>query len=158
MKLATLGMLALAAMLVATGCGGATGTLKTGTVDTTMLVQTDPSYQEMAAAYAKERVKLETEINKRVKQVGGPSNLSQADVNKFREKNAELNKVWAKKTDDFLKARFDRIKDATAAVCQDKGIDLVLVDSEGVPTVEYGAVKITQDVELKLQQTQPKKK
>ncbi len=150
--------LGLAVMLVATGCGGKTGgKLTTGTVDSATLVQNDPEYQKTAADYAKARVDLQTKINKEVKDRGGPSSLSQSDLKRFQQMNVDLDKKWGEKTNTFLKKRFDAIQAAAKAVCDDKGIDLVLVDTPGFPTVEYGAVNITQDVELKLQQTSPAK-
>lgn len=146
--------LALGLMLTATGCVGS-GKLVTGTVDSVSLVQNDPEYQKQAADYAKERVKLQTQINKILRERNGPGNLTQADLTDFKKKNAELDKKWGEKTDAFLKKRFDAIVAASKQVSDDKGIDLVLVDTPGYPTVEYGAVNITQDVELKLQQTSP---
>lgn len=143
----------LALMLVATGCGGGSGKLTTGTVDSVSLVQNDPDYQKKANDYTKARVELQTKINKAIKAKGGASALTQKDMTEFRQWNVDLDKKWGEETDAFLKKRFDRIVAASKAVSQDKGIDLVLVDTPGFPTVEYGAVNITQDVELKLQQT-----
>lgn len=145
--------LAVMMLAVVTGCGGGSGKLTTATVDSVSLVQNDPDYQKKASDYAKARVELQTKINKAIKDRGGASALTQKDMTEFREWNVKLDKKWGDETDAFLKKRFDRIVAASKAVCEDKGIDLVLVDTPGFPTVEYGAVNITQDVELKLQQT-----
>ncbi len=154
-RTAWLGMALGLSMMALVGCGP-TGKLTTGTVNTVALVQSDPDYQKMASDYAKARVELQKKINATIREAGGPSNLSQTDLNKFRQMNAELDKKWFSKTQEFLKARFAHISEAAEAVSKDKRIDLVLVDTPGYPTVEYGAVNITQDLELKLQQTPAK--
>ncbi|MEW6278193.1 MAG: hypothetical protein AB1758_06195 [Candidatus Eremiobacterota bacterium] len=131
----------------AAGCGKQKA-MTIGTVDTVALVQSDPDYQKMAVDYLKERASVQEKTQKLVR----TAPQSEATRKTIENLNKELDKKWFEKTQKFLDARFQGIQGAAEAICKEKDIDLVLVDTSNYPTVEYGAVNITQDVELKLQQ------
>ncbi len=120
-------------------------------IDTAELLQADPEYQGMATDYLKAQTDVKREF---IEGLQKAKSAAQKDVAResYRESQQNLDKQWSEKTRDFLETRHSAIKDSVAEICEAKTIDLVLIDSKYYPTVEWGAVDITQDVQLKLAQ------
>lgn len=117
----------------------------TGTVDTTKILRFDSQYQDLAQDYFNERVKLAGELNKAVG-AAPEKTLDKATYAKFAQAEADLNAKWLGRTRDFTKTRLEKIQAAAESVCREKGIDLVVLDSDEFPTVEFGGVDITSDI------------
>lgn len=118
--------------------------MATGSVDSTKLLRYDEDYQKLAQAYVKERTALAVELSRAVRQAGGT--LPAPVFQEFSQREGELASRWMARTREFVKSRADRIGVAAGQVASEKGLDLVILDSEELPTVEYGAVDVTEDV------------
>ncbi len=135
----------LLAGILCAGCQTQSPVLKTGTVDTTVLLQADDEYQEFAQEYLVERVASAEKVRKIVAAQGGEVR-DQATLEKLRAIEAELLKKWQDRTNEFTRSRMDRISAAAQVVAQKKGLHLVLIDAKDYATVEFGAVDVTGDI------------
>jgi len=121
--------------------------LVTAKLDTLPILQTDPEYQVLAKDYAKENL----ELSKRIKAEIDSGKLAERDApQKYLAAQEKLNKKWMAATNDFIQTRHSKMRDIVKQMCEEKGIDIVLIDSKAYPTVEYGALDITQDVLMKI--------
>lgn len=134
----------VAAGLMLAGCQQ-DAPLVTGSVDTTKILRFDSEYQDLAQQYFNERIKLAGELQKAVGSTGGEIR-DQATYDRFVKLERELGDKWLKRTRDFTKTRLEKVQAAAEAVSKEKGLDLVVLDSDEFPTVEYGAVDITGDI------------
>ena len=116
-------------------------------LDTLPILQNDPEYQELASQYTRENIELRKTIDRLVKEGKLADQQAPGEYLKRQEK---LNSKWMKSTNDFVQTRHTKMRDAVAAICQEKGIDIVVIDSKVYPTVEYGAIDITQEIFTKL--------
>lgn len=130
---------------LAAGCQNQPKMLTTGTVDTTMILQSDDEYQALAKDYFKERVVLADQLTRSVKQQGGEIR-DQATYDKFKAAERDLLAKWTERTRKFTESRMARICKAAEAVARKKGLDVVLLDSREFQTVEYGAINVTGDI------------
>lgn len=121
--------------------------LVTAKLDTLPILQSDPEYQILAKDYAKENL----ELSKRIKGEIDSGKLAERDApQKYMVAQEKLNKKWMAATNDFIQTRHGTMRDIVKQMCEEKGIDIVLIDSKAYPTVEYGALDITQDVLMKI--------
>lgn len=116
-------------------------------LDTLPILQNDPEYQELASQYTRENIELRKTIDRLVKEGKLADQQAPGEYLKRQEK---LNGKWMKSTNDFVQTRHTKMREAVATICQEKGIDLVVIDSKVYPTVEYGAIDITQEIFTKL--------
>ena len=135
----------LLAGILCTGCQTQAPVLKTGTVDTTVLLQADDEYQDFAQEYFAERLAAAEKIREIVASQGGEVR-DQATFEKLRAIESELLKKWQDRTKEFTRSRMDRISAAAQVVARKKGLHLVLIDAKDYATVEYGAVDVTGDI------------
>lgn len=134
----------VAAGLMLAGCQQ-DAPLVTGSVDTTRILRFDSEYQDLAQEYFNERIKLAGELNKAVEAQGGQIK-DQATYDRFTKAERELSARWLKKTREFTASRMKRISAAAEVVSKQKGLGLVVLDSDEFPTIEYGAVDVTGDI------------
>ena len=145
------------AVLLLTGCQEPTSTSSTppkpansliaAKLDTLPILQQDPAYQELAQKYTVQNL----ELSKRIKGELDKGKLTPPEARaKFLKEQADLNKVWMAKTNDFIQTRHTKMRAAVKEMCEEKGIDMVLIDSKAYHTVSYGAFDITQDVLMKI--------
>ena len=150
---------ALAALLVSAcevaqkaGVGGDSKPKKlvVGTVDTSMVLHADPEYMPMAQQYMRERTEIQAQFMKEARTINKDDPKAvQAIKAKYADLERKLAERWRMKTEEFLKVRHGQMRDDVAEICKDKKIDMVLIHSKEIATVEWGAVDITQDVLLK---------
>ena len=121
--------------------------LHTGTVNSTVIIQRDSRYQELAAEYTKERMAAAEQVQKLVKQHSKNGILSDSGVyKKLLQIQEEVESKWQKKTGEYLESKRNRMRQACERIAAEKQLDLVVVDSGDVPTVEFGAHDITENV------------
>jgi hypothetical protein len=128
-------------------------TLVTGLIDTNTIFDSDPEYAALSKQYITERVAMGKNYVKATtgKKADGVAELQMV----YNDRQKELDKKWMDKTNDFVKSRRAKLEEATGAICRDKGIDMVIVDSTRYRTVEFGGIDITQDVMAKLYGPKP---
>ena len=126
---------------------GGESKLITAKLDTLPILQNDPQYQELAKSYTVENIELSKGIKKLVDE--GKLDNRQASLEYLKQQEA-LNKKWMKNTNDFIQTRHSKMREAVKQLCEEKGIDMVLIDSKAYRTVEYGAFDITQDILMKI--------
>ena len=116
-------------------------------LDTLPILQQDPAYQELAQKYATENIKLRQKMERQLHEgVITKENAAAA----YMKEQAALNAKWMKNTNDFIQTRHTKMRDVVKAMCEEKKIDMVLIDSKAYHTVAWGAFDITQDVLMKI--------
>lgn len=154
-----LGAAALALTLFA-GCeSGGVGKIAVGKVDTAALLQEDTDYQSMSVDYLRDQTDLRQSFVEKLKATDKSEGQVKALQEEYMKAQQGFNDKWKQKTEDFLKTRHDAIQGTAGDIAKRKNIDLVLIDSEMYPTVEWGGVDMTQDMKLALSegsQHQPK--
>lgn len=123
--------------------------LRAARLDTAELLQSDPRYEEFSVQYLKQQTDIRQRLMEALQKA--PSQAAKEKVaQKFTAEQKKLNDEWSEKTNTFLEARHERIRTTTQKICEAKEIDFVVIDSKYYPTVEWGAIDITQDVQLQL--------
>ncbi len=115
-------------------------------LDTLPILQQDPAYQELAKKYTAENIKLRQSMEKKMAEgslKGDPREI-------YLKEQARLNDKWMAQTNDFIQNRHTKMREVVKALCEEKKIDMVLIDSREYHTVAYGAFDITQDVLMKI--------
>lgn len=146
-------LLVLLSCAVAFGCqsgaagGGANGKFVAAQLDTLPLLQADPEYQKMSQSYVKENLALSKRLSEQVKR--GEITQEEAAPLYLKEQQ-KLNQKWMNATNNFIQTRHGKMRQVVKQMCEEKGIDIVLIHSKAYPTVAYGALDITQDVGMKI--------
>lgn len=125
--------------------------LVAGKLDTATILQSDPDYMTLAQDYLREQTELRAKTGKEAQKLGGDRAALEGLQKKYMGEQKELDKKWMGKTQEFLTARHSKMKTIVEGICQDKKMDIVVIDSKQYPTVEWGGFDITQDVLLKTQ-------
>ncbi|MBX3168120.1 MAG: hypothetical protein KF760_11950 [Candidatus Eremiobacteraeota bacterium] len=115
-------------------------------LDTLPILQQDPAYQELAQKYTAENIKLRQSMEKKLADGGIKGDPRET----YLKEQAKLNDKWMKQTNDFIQTRHTKMREVVKALCEEKKIDMVLIDSKAYRTVAYGAFDITQDVLMKI--------
>lgn len=154
LALALGGVGVLGVSLLLTGCDKVASfvtpkPLKCASVNTTKVLQLDSEYQNLAQEYFNARIKLAGELRQTVEKNGGTIQ-DQATYDKFARAEHELNATWLEITRQYTKKKMDAVASACTKIVSSKGLDIVLLDSDEIPTVEYGAIDITADVMVEL--------
>lgn len=131
------------------GCEQPGQKLVVGRVDTAVIIQNDPEYSSQSIDYLREQTEVKQAFIEGIQKAGSDS-AKEAARKKYEEAQKQLNEKWSTRTREFLKARHEAINTAVEEISQAKNIDMVLLDSQYYPTVEWGAIDITQDVQLKM--------
>ena len=58
----------------------------------------------------------------------------------------DVESKWQKRTADYIDAKMKSMEKAASEVALDKDLDIILIDSNDVPTVEYGGHDVTANV------------
>lgn len=122
--------------------------LKVGLVDTERIVSSNPEYMELNMILMKEREELFSQIPRNA------SALSADEQNKLREKVSKEANERSQKFDklyrDFIKKMRTDVQEAAKEVADQKGIDLVVINTPRVQTAYYYyGENITTDILLK---------
>ena len=123
-----------------------------GKVDTEVILKADPEYQNLSKEYLDEQIAVEARVQKELLKIGNDTAAQGELRNKVLQEQKKLQERWLKKTDEFLQSRHGKMREAVAQLCKEKNIDLVVIDTRLYPSVEYGALDITQDVLMRLGQ------
>lgn len=132
----------LAGIAVSALAGCDSRKLATGTIDSELLLRQDSQYQHIAQQYYNERQALSVQL---LKETGGTIK-DQATYEKYAKLENDLNEKWLSKTREFTECKIAEVQSSCKSVCASKNIDIVLINSDSFPTVEYGAVDITGDI------------
>jgi hypothetical protein len=122
------------------------GKMLIASLDTLPILQQDPEYQKLAQKYATENIKLRQSMEK--KMADGSIHGDPREI--YLKEQAKLNDKWMKQTNDFIQTRHSKMREVVKALCEEKHIDMVLINSKAYRTVAYGAFDITQDVLMKI--------
>ena len=68
----------------------------------------------------------------------------------YLAEQAKLNARWMAQTNNFIQGNHTKIREVVKGLCEEKKIDMVLIDSKAYHTVAYGGFDITQDVLMKI--------
>lgn len=126
---------------------GVPGKLMAAKLDTLPILQQDTEYQKLAEKYTKDNLELSQRIRKQVD--SGKLSEEQA-APEYLKAQDQLNKKWMTATNEFIQTRHGKMREVVEQLCKEKGIDIVLIDSQAYRTVKYGALDITQDVLMKI--------
>ncbi|MBQ7503561.1 hypothetical protein IJT93_12770 [bacterium] len=138
---------AASVLLGAGGCGHKT--LKVATVNTERIIAENPKYMELKVVLADERKQLYSQIPTDVRKMSGAE--KKALQEKLQKEAAERSKKFDKLYRDSISKLQEDIKGNAEAVCSDKKIDLVVVDTMNYPVVLYSSGdNITLDILLKM--------
>lgn len=146
----TVAILVLAVGLACAGCGKQRK-LVVGRIDTAVILHSDPDYQTLAIQYFKQQTTLRRKFIDELRKAKSDKALQELARHHYQMAEKGLDEKWVRKTRKFLVTRHSAIKASVAQICKAKKIDMVLIDSKFYPTVEWGAVDITPDVQLKLE-------
>lgn len=144
----TLAGLGLMSALFLNGCESTQAKMSVGKVDTAVLLQDDPEYQNMSISFMKERTDLRQSSVKKMEAAKGDEAKVKALQSELRTTIEEFDGKWQKKTEDFLRTRHESIQATAEGIAKRKKIDIVVIDSKEYPTVEWGGVDMTKDMQL----------
>lgn len=141
--------LGLLGLLAFAGCQDAKAPkIAVGKVDTAKLLEGDPDYQSMSVSYLREATDIRQEFVEKLKATDNERAKVEKLQSEFQVRQIKFDEAWRLKTEDFLSKRHDSIRGTAEAIAKRKNIDLVLIDSEMYPTVEWGGVDMTKDMSL----------
>lgn len=131
------------------GCTSHGPKMKVGVVNTARIVAEHPDYQSINIQWMEERVKMQSMVP------ADPDALSVSERNALQQKLQKEADARSKEFDklarDFMQKMQDGVKQSAEAVAKQKGIDLVIIDTPGYPTVLYNSGEnITTDILLRM--------
>ena len=147
---AKLASIALVGGLLLTGCQPGNQKISVGKVDTAELLKDDPSYQSLSIDYQKNQIDIRKEFVEKVQAAGEDRARLAALREEYMTRQKAFDDEWKTKTEDFLKAREESLHSTAEEIAKRKKIDMVVIDSEMYPTVEWGGVDMTKDMSLAL--------
>ena len=124
------------------------GKIAIGKVDTAVLLQDDPDYQSLSVDYLREQTDMKKKFVDKMKAAGDDEGKIKTLQQEYVKASEEFNGTWQQKTQNFLKTRHDSIQATAGNIAKQKKIDIVIIDSEMYPTVEWGGVDMTKDMAL----------
>lgn len=132
---------------VLAGCNKQTVPMRTGTINSTVILQNDDEYQKLSQEYFAERIKAAAEVERLVKEHSGKDGVlkDKSIYGKLLKIQNDVESKWQKRTAEYVSKKMDSMRTACEAVAAEKQLDLVLIDSDDVPTIEFGAHDITAD-------------
>ncbi|MEW6278194.1 MAG: hypothetical protein AB1758_06200 [Candidatus Eremiobacterota bacterium] len=134
--------------VVLSGCGQEKQgpAVKAGVVDTVRILNEMPEYRDLNLDWVRQTGEFYDSLPRDRQQLKDPKQLDAV-----RSDLRSRSETWQKRSDDFFRETYDRIKAASEEVAREKGLDLVVVDTPYVPAVQYSAGdNITTDVLLRL--------
>ena len=122
--------------------------IRTGTINSTVVLQEDDKYQELSRQYFAERIKASQEVQRIVKENSNADGVvsDKSVYDKLMKIQNDVESKWQKRTTEYIDAKMKSMEKAAVEVALDKGLDIVLIDSNDVPTVEYGGHDVTANV------------
>ena len=115
-------------------------------LDTLPILQRDPDYQALSKKYMEDQIKLRKSMEKKLADGALKGDPRQA----YMTEQAKLNAKWMEQTNTFIQANHAKIRAVAKDLCEEKKIDMVLIDSKAYHTIAYGGFDITQDVLMKI--------
>lgn len=122
--------------------------IRTGTINSTVVLQEDDKYQELSRQYFAERIKASQEVQRIVKENSNANGVvsDKSVYDKLMKIQNDVESKWQKRTADYIDAKMKSMEKAASEVALDKDLDIILIDSNDVPTVEYGGHDVTANV------------
>lgn len=122
--------------------------IRTGTINSTVVLQEDDKYQELSRQYFAERIKASQEVQRIVKENSNADGVvsDKSVYDKLMKIQNDVESKWQKRTADYIDAKMKSMEKAASEVALDKDLDIILIDSNDVPTVEYGGHDVTANV------------
>lgn len=122
--------------------------IRTGTINSTVVLQEDDKYQELSRQYYAERIKASQEVQRIVKENSNADGVvsDKSVYDKLMKIQNDVESKWQKRTADYIDAKMKSMEKAASEVALDKDLDVILIDSNDVPTVEYGGHDVTANV------------
>lgn len=122
--------------------------IRTGTINSTVVLQEDDKYQELSRQYFAERIKASQEVRRIVKENSNADGVvsDKSVYDKLMKIQNDVESKWQKRTADYIDAKMKSMEKAASEVALDKDLDIILIDSNDVPTVEYGGHDVTANV------------
>lgn len=122
--------------------------IRTGTINSTVVLQEDDKYQELSRQYFAERIKASQEVQRIVKENSNADGVvsDKSVYDKLMKIQNDVESKWQKRTADYINAKMKSMEKAASEVALDKDLDIILIDSNDVPTVEYGGHDVTANV------------
>ncbi|MGM9992353.1 MAG: hypothetical protein ACI376_05845 [Candidatus Bruticola sp.] len=137
-------------VLLASGCNtqNQKAIIRTGTINSTVVLQQDDKYQELSRQYFAERVKASQEVQRIVKENSDANGVvsDKSIYDKLMKIQNDVESKWQKRTADYIDAKMKSMEEAAQKVAVDSKLDIILIDSDDVPTVEYGGHDVTANV------------
>lgn len=140
--------LALAVLVAAVtvGCGESKPRKMTvGVVDTERVVAEMPEFREMNLTWAADTGSFLSSI---------PRSRDELDKKKYQELNdriAASSKVWQARSSKFYQDAWSRISSAGAVVAKERGLDMIVIDTQHLPAVQYSSGEnVTTDILIQL--------
>ena len=122
--------------------------IRTGTINSTVVLHEDDKYQELSRQYFAERIKASQEVQRIVKENSNADGVvsDKSVYDKLMKIQNDVESKWQKRTADYIDAKMKSMEKAASEVALDKDLDIILIDSNDVPTVEYGGHDVTANV------------
>lgn len=122
--------------------------IRTGTINSTVVLQEDDKYQELSRQYFAERIKASQEVQRIVKENSNADGVvsDKSVYDKLMKIQNDVESKWQKRTADYIDTKMKSMEKAASEVALDKDLDIILIDSNDVPTVEYGGHDVTANV------------
>ncbi|MGM9998218.1 MAG: hypothetical protein ACI38Q_02300 [Candidatus Bruticola sp.] len=136
-------------VLLASGCDTREkAIIRTGTINSTVVLQQDDKYQELSRQYFAERVKASQEVQRIVKENSDANGVisDKSIYEKLMKIQNDVESKWQKRTADYVDAKMKSMEEAALKVASDNKLDIILIDSDDVPTVEYGGHDVTANI------------
>lgn len=133
--------------LVAVGCGkGEPRKMTVGVVDTERVVQDMPEFREMNLDWAADTGGFLSSI---------PRSQEELSKQKADELNARIKRsseVWKARSSKFYQNAWSRITGASEKVAREKGLDMVVINTQHMRAVQYaaGEYNVTTDILIQL--------
>ncbi len=129
----------------ATSDGPPTPSMKIGVIDTTRVLPEIPAYRTLKTNMMRDRTSFVASLPQ------DPSRLTKEQMAQYQQEAQQKQAEWQKKTLETIHEAVKTIKTQTAEVAQQKGIDLVVVNTPYANSIfYYSGQDITLDVMLKM--------
>lgn len=139
--------------LFVVGCGPSTPPKMTvGVVDTERVVSEMPEFREMNLTWAADTGGFLSSIPT------SQEDMSKQKAEEINKRIASSSKIWQARSSKFYQEAWSRISKAGEEVARQRGLDMVVIDTRHMPSVQYfSGDNITTDILLQLNTSKTKK-
>ncbi len=132
--------------LAAVGCGKSEPPKMTvGVVDTERVVQEMPEFRDMNLTWAADTGTFLSSIPRT------PEEMSKKKADELNNRIASSSKIWQARSSKFYQDAWGRISKAGEEVAKERGLDMIVIDTVHMPSVQYtSGQNITTDILIQL--------